>query len=657
MSSETSWKEANQRHLLASLAVLRAALDRHAGGQEPGPELAKALEEAAAAMPAPPALEVVCERFGLSPFERDILLLCAGVELDSGFAARCAAAQGESNQEGHRRQPTFSLALAALPEPHWSALIPGAPLRHWRLIEVGTGDGLTTSPLRVDERVLHFLAGVETVDDRLSGLIRPLTGGAELVPSQQDLAHRIAAAWSKAAGRNALPAVQLCSGGGGDAAGQRAIAIAVCAHLGLNLHGLPAAAVPAAPAELEGLIRLWERESVLSGSALFLDAAELDPGDAARESAVARLMEELRGPLLVALRERRPARQRAVLPFDVPGPTAGEQRVLWLAALGPTAAELNGQVDAMVSQFNLGAVAIRSAAAQLAGGTEDAGGLLWDACRSQSRPRLESLAQRIEPAADWDDLVLPEPQRQILREVAVHVRNRRTVHEDWGFADRGSRGLGIGALFAGPSGTGKTMAAEVLAGELRLDLYRIDLSSVVSKYIGETEKNLRKVFDAAEEGGAILLFDEADALFGKRSEVRDSHDRYANIEVSYLLQRMEAYRGLAILTTNLKDALDTAFLRRLRFIVHFPFPDAAHRAEIWRRIFPRQTPTEGLDAEKLGRLSVAGGNIRNIALAAAFLAADDSAPVRMAHLLHAARGEFAKLERPLSDAEIRGWVG
>ncbi len=200
------------------------------------------------------------------------------------------------------------------------------------------------------------------------------------------------------------------------------------------------------------------------------------------------------------------------------------------------------------------------------------------------------------------------------------------------------------------------MAAEVLAAELRLDLYRIDLSSVVSKYIGETEKNLRRVFDAAEEGGAILLFDEADALFGKRSEVKDSHDRYANIEVSYLLQRMEAYRGLAILTSNFKDALDTAFLRRLRFIVHFPFPDAAQRAEIWRRAFPAQTPTLGIDPEKLGRLSVTGGNIRNIALAAAFLAADEGSPVGMPHLLRAARGELAKIERPLSDAEVRGWV-
>ena len=205
-----------------------------------------------------------------------------------------------------------------------------------------------------------------------------------------------------------------------------------------------------------------------------------------------------------------------------------------------------------------------------------------------------------------------------------------------------------------PAARARRWRREVLANELRLDLYRIDLSQVVSKYIGETEKNLRRVFDAAEEGGAILLFDEADALFGKRSEVKDSHDRYANIEVSYLLQRMEAYRGLAILTTNMKHALDTAFLRRLRFVVHFPFPDAAQRAEIWRRVFPPHTPTEGLDVRRLAQLNVAGGNIRNIALNAAFLAADAGESVGHPHLLLAARGEYAKLEKPLTEAEMGG---
>jgi SpoVK/Ycf46/Vps4 family AAA+-type ATPase len=201
------------------------------------------------------------------------------------------------------------------------------------------------------------------------------------------------------------------------------------------------------------------------------------------------------------------------------------------------------------------------------------------------------------------------------------------------------------------------MAAEVIASELRLNLYRIDLSQVVNKYIGETEKNLRRLFDAAEDGGAILFFDEADALFGKRSEVKDSHDRYANIEVSYLLQRMESYRGLAILTTNLKQALDAAFVRRLRFIVQFPYPDIGERAQIWEKIFPGATPTEGLDFAKLAQLNVTGGHIHNIALTAAFLAAESDEPVRMHHLFAAAQAETAKLERPLMEKEIAGWCG
>ena len=274
----------------------------------------------------------------------------------------------------------------------------------------------------------------------------------------------------------------------------------------------------------------------------------------------------------------------------------------------------------------------------------------------QARPHLDELAQRIPPAATWEDLVLPPAQAEMLQEIAAHLRQRATVYQTWGFAAKNTRGLGISALFAGGSGTGKTLAAEVLANELHLDLYRIDLSSVVSKYIGETEKNLRRVFDAAEVGGVILLFDEADALFGKRSEVKDSHDRHANIEVSYLLQRMESYPGLAIMTTNLKSSIDTAFQRRIRFAVQFPFPDATQRAEIWRRVYPENTPTYNLDAKKLAQLSVSGGNIRNIALNAAFLAADAGEPVQMKHLLRAARTEYAKLEKSLTEAEIGGWV-
>ncbi len=262
----------------------------------------------------------------------------------------------------------------------------------------------------------------------------------------------------------------------------------------------------------------------------------------------------------------------------------------------------------------------------------------------------------MDSGAEWDELVLPEMEKQVLRDAADQLRHRTKVYEKWGFGGKGKRGLGISALFAGGSGTGKTMAAEVLAREMRLDLYRIDLSAVVSKYIGETEKNLGRVFDAAEMGGVILLFDEADAIFGKRSEVKDARDRHANMEVAYLLQRMEAYPGLSILTTNLKNSIDQAFLRRIRFIVQFLFPDANQRAEIWRRVFPKNTPTEGLDARKLARLNVAGGNIRNIALNAAFIAAQAEEVVQMQHILQAAKSEYTKMERPLTDNEVKGWV-
>ena len=340
--------------------------------------------------------------------------------------------------------------------------------------------------------------------------------------------------------------------------------------------------------------------------------------------------------------------------LDVNRGSTGEQRDLWASAMGPVAGPLDGHLDALAAQFHLDAESIQNIGASVLAeeavpSAEPLETRLWDACRARAQPRMDSLAQRIEPVATWDDLVLPAPALDRLREITVHVRHRARVYGDWGFALRGARGLGISALFAGGSGTGKTLAAEVIAHELRLDLYRIDLSQVVSKYIGETEKNLRRVFDAAEEGGAILLFDEADALFGKRSEVKDSHDRHANIEVSYLLQRMECYRGLAVLTTNRRNDLDSAFLRRIRFVITFPFPDAPQRAEIWRRIFPVETPLGGLDYDRLARLNIPGGNIRNIALHAAFHAAETGGPVQMEHIRCAAEVEFTKLERSWSD--------
>jgi ATPase family associated with various cellular activities (AAA) len=616
-----NWAEANQQYLMSALDGVRAALEARAA-VEPSAD-----QE----MIPPPALETLCKLFGLSSFERAVLLMCAGMELDSKFAA----VYGKANGDPRREYPTFSLALAALPDAHWSALTPDAPLRRWRLIELQPGSDLTQSRLRIDERVLHFLTGVTHLDERLIGVVEPLPAPTDLVNSQRAVAERIAGALRNPTGVG-LPVIQLC---GNDAGAKRAIAAAGCAAVGLNLHILAAEVLPNDARELESLVRLWEREAALATSALLVECDEAE-----NLFAPVRFIERAGGVLFIASRERVRLRHRGSVSFDVAKPTAQEQQGLWKSA------GVNGQVEALATQFDLSAANIRAAAAQSKSPEE-----LWIACRGQARPRLDNLAERIDPRATWNEIVLPAPQLAMLREIAAHVRQRAKVYETWGFARKCARGLGISALFSGASGTGKTMGAEVLANELCLDLYRIDLSQVVSKYIGETEKNLRRVFDAAEEGGAILLFDEADALFGKRSEVKDSHDRYANIEISYLLQRMEAYRGLAILTTNMKEAIDNAFLRRIRFIVQFPFPDLAAREEIWRRIFPDQTPTEELAIDKLARLNVAGGNIRNIALNAAFLAADANEPVRMNHLLRAARTEYAKIEKPLTGAEIGGW--
>ncbi len=628
-----TWFDSNQRTLMLNLARIRDLLQSNAPADFPGEvELQTMVEN----MPAPPALEILCTLFGLSQFERDVLLLCAGPELDAQFAPQTT--------------PTFRLALSTLPEAHWSALTSDAPLRRWRLLEVGSGSELTHSPLRIDEPILHYLTGCGYADERLNGYIEPIPALQELVPSQRLIAEQIAAAWSNAANDRLLPLIQLC---GVDPSARERVAVAVAGLLNLDVSAMRASAIPAGPVETEALLRLWERQAILDGQALLLncDQTEVAP--------VMRWIETARFPLILSTRERLPISGRQVLTFEIRKPTCAEQGDLWRTTLGPVAAQLNGQLEHLTGHFDLDAESISAITTEVLGNhSQDAqalGSALWQACRAQSHPRLGELAQRIQPMAGWDDLVLPAAQIQTLREAAMHVRQRMQVYEAWGFAGKSARGLGISALFAGASGTGKTMAAEVLANELQLDLYRIDLSQVVSKYIGETEKNLRRVFDAAEQGGAILLFDEADALFGKRSEVKDSHDRYANVEVSYLLQRMEAYRGLAILTTNLKDAIDTAFLRRIRFVVQFPFPDAAQRAEIWRRIFPAQTPTEGLDAQRLARLGVAGGNIRNIALNAAFLAADLGEPVRMSHLLKAAQAEYTKLEKPLSEAEVGGW--
>jgi hypothetical protein len=653
MAEQHNWSEANQLHLMAAVQRIRTILLCYCGQEAAAPPAAPASPAGGGPLGAF-ALDLLCRVFALSPFERDLLVLCAGVELDASFGALLAQAQGDPG----RTQPTFALALAALPAAHWSALTPTAALRRWRLIEVSASSSLLQAALRIDERVLHYLAGVAGLDEQLLGFVEPVRVTTSLTPSQQRMAGQIATLWSRTKTHERLPAVQLI---GPQQPAKAALAVAVCSHLGMHLYQLQAHILPTTPHELDILLRLWEREAALSEAALLLDCEGVERSDALRHSMLRHFIEIVGSPLLVMDRQRYPDLNRPMLTLEVQTPTVQEQQALWQQMLGPAAVHLNGQVDRLTAQFNLSAPAIQAVCVQAMGqvdgnAAEQLPALLWQACRAQARPRLDDLAQRIEPVASWEDLVLPERERHMLYDIAVHVRHRTRVYETWGFAAKSARGLGISALFAGPSGAGKTMAAEVLANELQLDLYRIDLSQVVSKYIGETEKNLARVFDAAETGGAILLFDEADALFGKRGEVKDSHDRYANIEISYLLQRMEAYRGLAILTTNMKSALDQAFLRRLRFVVQFPFPAAEQRAAIWARIFPTATPVAVLDLEKLAQLNVTGGNIRNIALHAAFVAAAEDKPVSMEHILRAARNEYNKLEKTLTNTEIKGWM-
>jgi hypothetical protein len=647
------WQERNQRALVEEFAALMRRLDGDSAyptHPAPASKLAGGPVRDETAMNGAPrvvegsdstALDGLTEIFGLSGFERELLMLLAGVEMDSALAARVAELAG-----GQRSGVTFSLAMATLGGPHWSALAATAPLRRWRLIAMEAGHGLTTAPLHIEERVLHYLAGTNGIDARLEDVVFRKAPPEWMDEEHFKLGNAIVRGLE--GDEDASGIVHLC---GDDALGQEGVASLIAHRSGRQLYMLRHEDTPAAGAELEQFLHLWMRERLMLPAMLLLQW-----GDETASAAAKQLAERVPGTLMIASRE--PLRlHRAVECHQVDKPAPAAQLRLWQDALGPPAEKVEAELGEIAQQFRLSAETIVAIAGTVA--TDDAetlGTQVWSACRVHSRPQLEVLAERIVSQAKWDDLVLPDAQMLVLRQLAAQSRNRMTVYETWGFAAHGRRGLGLSALFSGPSGTGKTLAAEVLAAELRLDLYRIDLSAVVSKYIGETEKNLKQVFDAAEAGGCLLLFDEADALFGKRAEVKDSHDRYANIEVGYLLQRMESFLGLAILTTNMKSSLDKSFQRRLRFAVDFPFPDALQRQEIWARVFPKRTPVKGLDYGRLAALNMTGGNIKNIALNAAFLAADKEQPVGMTHILQAAQLEALKTERPIAEMETRGWV-
>ena len=603
-----------------------------------------------------PSLEALARSFGLSPFERDAVLLCFAVDEDPEFATLCAYIQDDVNA----RYATLHLVLSILcqtrehRESARATLLPSAPLRRFRLLTLGEGSvGQSSRPLRIDERLADYVRGINRLDESAVHLLRPAplmsTGGVHRTLVDQLVR------WAESATGQPWPPFHLTGPAG---AGKKAIASEFCARAGLQLYSIDLRHLPPQDAERHQLLHLMEREAVLSRFALYVDTADFDLADRLLSATARDWIERYGGVLFIGGRERWHT-QRQVLHIPVPKLDATEQRELWARSLQGIANSVDGQLHAIVQQFDLGPAAIpqavSSAVAKARARPGDfllAAEDLWRACREQVGWQLGSLAQRLTPCYTWDDIVLPDDLMRQLREIADQVAARSQVYESWGFGTRLPRGRGISALFSGPSGTGKTMAAEILANDLQLDLYRIDLAGVVSKYIGETEKNLRNVFDVAEQSGAILFFDEADALFGKRSEVKDSHDRYANIEVNYLLQRMEDYRGLAILCTNRRSALDRAFLRRLRFLVELPFPDCENRRSIWQKVFPAQAPLAPLDLAALSRLEISGGNIRNIALNAAFLAAGQGSNIRMEHVLHAARREYAKIDKMLTEAEF-----
>ena len=639
-----AWREANEAYLLAAVDWLFRMLE-HGPGDERTAAALSDLRQAAAVEP-PPALVELGDRFGLTAFERDVLLLCVAMELDARLPALCAGAQDDPA----RPFPTFGLALALFEEPDWAALAPARPLRYWRLIEIHQPGAvpLTASALRVDERVAAAAKGLRQVDERVTLLAQPLDHPLPphaSPPSSQAavaaaIVRKVRALAAPAASTRRPPPLQLV---GSDAAGKQLVAAEAARQLGLRPYRLPVEVLPTHAAECETLARLWEREAYLLPVALYVDL-----GDAELPPLLARFLAGANGLIFVSTREALTDLGDGSTIFDVERPTPTEQEEIWAGALGR---DIGLAPAELAARFNFDAGAIYRLAEEATDATE-----LEECCRRGARLHLQGLAYRVRARVCLEQVILPPDAKGLLKQMVNQVRHRVAVYDGWGFRERLSRGLGITALFAGDSGTGKTMAAEAIAHELGLDLYRIDLSAVVSKYIGETEKNLERIFSAATGVNAVLLFDEADALFGKRTEVKDSHDRYANIEVNYLLQRMEEFDGVAILATNMKSTLDPAFLRRLRFVIDFPFPSREDCRRIWQQSFPPETACALGDADwdRLARFNLSGGHIVNIALNAAFRAAGEQlSAVGMRHILEAARAEYGKLERPINDGEFR----
>jgi hypothetical protein len=595
---------------------------------------------------------------GLDAFETGCLLLALAPEADLRFERLFAYVQDDVTKRRPRVELAFRLLEGLAPSAHMRSSLAAGTLRSLHLVALHGEAGQIAPPLPAQHLVLSariagYLLGENSVDEALRPYADLAAGAPDSLPAvSADLGARLARFATLPPTDLRPPVLHIASR---DPNAALPAAATLIAETGLALLSVHLAGAAAALG-LDAALTLAEREAALQGAALVLtDAHALKPEEA--DSLRARLEQPRLAALVLLVSDGR--FQWPGLTITLPDPDYESRRWLWARGLG---AEVRGippdGLERLADKFRLNARQITDAVQTARASAvwreprapvvslED----LYAAARTQSTPILSSLAQKITPHYDWDDIILPPDTVAQLHEICAHMEHRHTVFQTWGFARKLALGTGLMSLFAGQSGTGKTMAADIIAGALGLDLYKIDLSGVISKYIGETEKNLNRIFAEAETSNAILFFDEADALFGKRSEVKDAHDRYANIETAYLLQKMEEYDGVVILATNLKMNLDEAFLRRMHFVVEFPLPDEADRRRIWSGALPAELPVApDLDLDFLARkFKITGGHIRNIVLSAAFLAAADGRTVTMSHLMQATRREFQKIGRMIT---------
>ena len=616
--------------------------------------------------------------FHLSAPDLDALLICLMPDLDLKYQRLYAYLQNDAT----KKSPTVDLVLRLLHQSFPERIAvrlsfsPEATLIKHHLLRVGDNQNLKIAPLmarslQVDERITNYLLEMDQVDARLSTFSCQSHSETKLsdvvMPDDiKDRLHRLATRFKEEP--------LICYFQGAHGVGKHTAAEAICYELGVPLFIVDVNRMTEVDTPLELLIPLVFREGRLQNAALFFDNYDvLFSGETGVKSAASTIITELEdypwwifltGEL--SLPPKGALHNRPHIIVEFPAPSYLERKQLWER-------QWNGQqylasdidFNDLANKFRLSGGQIRDASASaksLALWRTPEKGLvtmqdLYLACRRQSGHRLKNLAHQIHPKYDWNDIVLSKEPREQLIEICTYLKYYHTVYDDWGFGRKVVRGKGLNALFAGPSGTGKTMAAEIMASELGIDLYKIDLSAIVSKYIGETEKNLDRIFKEGQTANAILFFDEADALFGKRSEVRDSHDRYANIEIAYLLQKMEDYDGVVILATNLRKNLDEAFARRMHFTVEFPVPEEPDRQRIWQSIFPGEAPlTQDIDFSFLARqFKVTGGNIKNIAVSAAFLAAQDGGCITMEDLIRATKREYQKMGKLCTEGDFAGY--